>query len=118
LIFWRTLGKETGTNEDSVLTTGRIVNQETCLTHARLVSTILVNGQSVLELSCQARGKSWEHCGSASEHDVLDKRKEIVHFTRVETAENLIVESTVLNTSQLWSKHAFGSLETLSAYFD
>ena len=94
------------------------MNQETCLSYASLVSAIPRLRENVRELSCQARGKSWEHCGSAGEHDVLDEGHEIVHFTLAETVINLFVESNVFNASQLRSKHAFGSLETFATDLD
>ena len=101
-----------------MLTAGWVVNQETCLSYTSLVSAIPRLRENVRELSCQARGKSWEHSGSAGEHDVLDERLEIVHFAHVETVINLLVESTVFNASQLRSKHALGSLETFATDLD
>ena len=65
--------------------------------------------------SGEACGKSREHSGAASEHDVFNEGHEYIDVTLGDALVDLISKATILNTCQRGVKHALCSLEALTS---
>ena len=94
------------------------MDQHACLSELSEVSSVLSLTHYVLNFHGHARGQAWEHCSSASQHNVLNQRNEIVDVARGQSVENLLMEADVLDSCQHRVKHALSSLEALASNLD
>ena len=118
LVFWRAFGQERCTDENGVLTSGRVVDEHASFSDSSSISTVLFLGQDFLKLHVHSRGETWEHGGSASQHDVLNERNETINITLGEALVDLFMVSNIFNSGKFRSEHALSSEEALTADLD
>ena len=113
LLLSDVVGKETCTDEDGVLSTGRIVDLHADFSDTREIAVVSGPNKLFCEILSHAGSETGKHGGTAIDDDVLNERKEVLLLAHRERFVDHLADTRHRNASYLGVEEHLSCLEAL-----